>query len=251
MKALATSTPPEFLTGEDKRWSMKICKQGHEFDRYCKICKAAYYEANKIKILDRIKSAHHENKDRQNAKSRAHYAANAEKFKALAKKNRQENAEVVAATKRKYRAANIEKIKAYKAANKERDDAARQQWEEANKVKRQAQYKAYREANRDKRNAQSREYCAANPGVMLAKVRKRQAAKNCRRPAWCCDKDCKAIYKEARRLGLTVDHIVPLQGEFVSGLHWAHNLQLLPAAVNFSKSNKFDPDTYVHELPLY
>jgi hypothetical protein len=207
---------------------MKICKRGHEREDsvlQCMVCRKAQ------RVL--------------------YYLASAEKFKALAKKNRQENAEAVAATKRKYQTANSEKIKAYKEANKERDDASRQQWEEANKDKRQSQRKTYHEANRDKRNAQSREYCAANPGVMLAKVRKRQAAQLDRRPIWCCDKDCKAIYKEARRLKLTVDHIVPLQGELVSGLHWAHNLQLLPASVNFSKSNKFDPDTYVHELPVY
>lgn len=71
--------------------------------------------------------------------------------------------------------------------------------------------------------------------------------RNLRRPPWADAAAIQAIYAEARRLtqetGVPhdVDHIIPLQGDYVTGLHVETNLQVIARSENNRKRNRFNP----------
>lgn len=77
--------------------------------------------------------------------------------------------------------------------------------------------------------------------------RARQRALRLRRLAkWADRKKIADIYREAnritRRTGVPheVDHIIPLQGKSVSGLHVETNLRVIPRSENIKKSNRYE-----------
>jgi hypothetical protein len=95
-----------------------------------------------------------------------------------------------------------------------------------------------------------RAYKKNNPGKVLADTVKRRAAKLQRTPSWLTSDDhwiMEQAYELAsmrtKLFGFSwhVDHIIPLQGKLASGFHTPYNLQVIPAAENISKSNKFIP----------
>jgi len=108
--------------------------------------------------------------------------------------------------------------------------------------------KSYYETNKPNCAAQQSAYSKANPAKRNAKNAKRRATKLNATPCWLTKehfKQIEAFYFEAQQLTLStgvnhqVDHIYPLQGENVCGLHVPSNLQVLTATENISKSNKF------------
>ena len=65
----------------------------------------------------------------------------------------------------------------------------------------------------------------------------RRAAKLKATPKWANLEAIRAIYAKCPK-GYHVDHVIPLKGINVCGLHIAENLQILPASDNLRKSNK-------------
>jgi hypothetical protein len=87
-----------------------------------------------------------------------------------------------------------------------------------------------------------------NPSKVSAMDAKRRAAVNLRKPSWFTDEDHWMVEQAYELAQLRtqifgfkwhVDHVVPLQGKLVSGLHTPYNLQVIPASKNLSKSNQF------------
>lgn len=120
----------------------------------------------------------------------------------------------------------------------------------------------YRKNNREKINALSRKryfnnpvaqreqikkYESENPSKIRAKSAKRRATKLQRTPKWLTElhyKQIQIFYDSATSLTkefgveMEVDHIIPLNGELVSGLHVPWNLQVITQRENLSKGNK-------------
>ncbi len=106
---------------------------------------------------------------------------------------------------------------------------------------------AYHSKNREMCNEKAREWKRQNPEKVKALNDKwgslSRALRKQRVPKWLSDQDLadiRNIYKKARAAGLHVDHIIPLQGKLVSGLHVPSNLQLLTCSENAAKRNRYE-----------
>jgi hypothetical protein len=105
----------------------------------------------------------------------------------------------------------------------------------------------WRKSNQHSVRKSSSNWKKNNAGHNSAIMAKRRADKIQRTPAWMTKEQLAAIdklYKQAawltRITGVRwhVDHIVPLKGKNVSGLHIPDNLQVIPAWENMKKGNK-------------
>ena len=169
---------------------------------------------------------------------------------------REANREKIVAYKKTWYKANSDKTKAhsraYREANLDKEKTRGKIYREANPNKINTYNKAWRKANPDKAKASTKAWQINNPDKLNAYAAKRRAIKLQCTPAWAdleaikqVYADCEEINIAARLAGCTekfvVDHIIPLQGTNVSGLHIAINLQIITQKENSEKSNKFTP----------
>lgn len=132
---------------------------------------------------------------------------------------------------------------------REANPGAHDRWYFENKEHKLAYATQWRSENVEMRKVANARWAKANPHKVNALIAKRTAAKFRATVSWSSQDAIEAIYAEALRLSREtgirhdVDHIVPLQGKTVSGLHWEGNLQILTKTENLSKSNRYWPDS--------
>lgn len=132
---------------------------------------------------------------------------------------------------------------AWLEANPERAAASQAKYNKANKAKRIASLDAWRGANPDKHKAAVRKWVEDNRHVMTASAAKIRAKAIEATPAWADWKEIEKVYNAARKMtrrtGIVhqVDHIIPLNGKTVRGLHVHYNLQVITKAENLKKRN--------------
>lgn len=189
-----------------------------------------YREANAEKVKADMARWLENNKDYKKKKDREKYEKNRDEILAYQKEYRKKNAEQL-------RAKNKERYAQRKAAGLVDAASVRERsakWYAINKEKLVAIRKKWVEANRAR--------------LRLAYARHRNG-KQRQTPIWANTERMLTIYLEAEMLTqlgfkVHVDHIIPLRGKLVSGLHVENNLQIIDGTANRRKGATFDPDTF-------
>lgn len=157
-----------------------------------------------------------------------------------------------------WRESNAEHVKKYKSewylSNKERKYLIDKAWRESNFEKYSAARKEYRVKNKEKIAETYKKWAKENPTILRKNSARRRAAVRQALPPWLTKEhfdQIKAVYDEADRLteetGIIhhVDHIVPLRGKIVSGLHVPWNLRAIPAEENIKRPRIWDHNTQI------
>jgi len=151
-----------------------------------------------------------------------------------------------------WRSANLEKYTAsmrkWLENNKELHGKRVKRWQAANKDKVREDAKAWAKANPEKIKAKTLRHIKKHPDAYTARAVASVAKRAKRVPQWLTPDD-RWIMREAYNLAKLrtqmfgfvweVDHIIPLRGEFVSGLHVPTNLQVISKSENRSKRNHY------------
>lgn len=178
------------------------------------------------------------------ARARARHAENSLQMRETAKRWRAENADALRESKREYHAANSEKINArsreWYAANRDRVSAYNRKKYIENRTAISEQSARWYAANKDRHAKNCAAWRAKNNDKLRAYFAEYEAAKMRRVPPWADQAATRKVYTDCPK-GMQVDHVVPLFGRLVCGLHVHTNLQYLTPAANQRKSNKHDP----------
>jgi hypothetical protein len=166
---------------------------------------------------------------------------------------RTENNSRIAQLKKEWKLSNSDHVKAkdkaYSLLYPERRAQAGVKWRLANPEVNKEHKAKYVIHNKEAVKLSKTAWAISNPDKLRARDARRRAAKLERTPKWETFDDKETIshiywlaveFSRAFDTKYEVDHIIPLQGTNVSGLHTPANLQIIPAANNRVKSNSYE-----------
>jgi len=142
----------------------------------------------------------------------------------------------------------LQKFKNWISENPERSVEIKRAYRERNREAEREYHRNRRKERPDAVYAANKKYKDANPDVYTAAAAKRRASILKATPLWANLEKIALFYKLAAELSIKVgephevDHIIPLQGRTVNGLHVETNLRVIPRSVNRSKSNKMEKE---------
>jgi hypothetical protein len=203
-------------------------KNGHLSNRYtsvgnCVDCVAKRFIENKTELSERNKQYVTKNKEKVSEKRKEWYA--------------------------KHREERLDYYKKWTAENKAKTSDKQREWRLANPEKKKQNDLLWRQTNSDKKKQNDKNWKELNRGLVRAYAKGQKMRRINRIPPWLTEHDKKAIkdmyelaVRKEKETGIKwhVDHIIPLLGENVSGLHVPQNLQVIPASENLQKSNKWE-----------
>ena len=223
------------------------------------VARAAYNKAYREKNADIIKAQKKAYKEENLAYVRELEKAARERHKEYmvdyTKTYREDNKEYIANRSKAYLNSNKESIalqrKGYREANKEKlADISKERYRNNATTYREKAKKHYIKNKNVIRVRQAEYYkTPKGRGLKIAAEAKRHAAKIQRTPTWLSKLDkwmideiymLSALRTELTGVEWQVDHIIPLQGKKVSGLHIPFNLQVITAKENQIKSNRLE-----------
>jgi len=136
---------------------------------------------------------------------------------------------------------------AYRKANGVRIAELKKAWKIKNKEHVEIKDRAYAQLHPQRKTIARNKWSEANPGKDTASKKLNLVARKKRVPTWLTDDDHWMIEQAYELAALRtkvfgfswhVDHIVPLNGRRVSGLHTPYNLQVIPWRDNLRKGNR-------------
>ena len=206
-----------------------------------KVAAAAYQVTYRLRNLETLRS-----------KKQAYYASHREHFKQKMAEYRERNRDYLNSYDKKRRAENGEQKrafdKAYYSRTKEVQKTKRADYWKANAGRKRDYDIAYRAAHQEDLKRRRLNYYEKNKAAFVARTVKRNAQQHKAMPKWANEFFIEEAYRLAELrskvtgIRWSVDHIVPLMGKTVCGLHTHDNLRVIPHKQNLSKGNRYWPD---------